>query len=143
MASGLSPACWSGVVAESFTAWHMNKAWRRSSFTIKHSDPIAAARRSDAALAKASRKRTDDDFPVYSFTSLLADLATICANHNPIHRRHRGVHHAHHPPPHCSRAPSPYYAASPTARATCESAPHPGKTPAQRNDPSPKRGTTG
>ncbi|MBV8178522.1 MAG: IS1634 family transposase, partial [Mycobacterium sp.] len=42
--------------------------------------PVAAAQRSAAALAKASCKRTDDDYPVHSFTSLLADLATICAN---------------------------------------------------------------
>ena len=34
-----------------------------------------------AALAKAARKRTADNTPVHSFTSLLADLATICANH--------------------------------------------------------------
>ena len=44
-------------------------------------DPVAPAQRSDEALAKAARKRTDDDTPVHSFTSLLADLATICANH--------------------------------------------------------------
>jgi hypothetical protein len=43
-------------------------------------NPVAAAERSDAALAKAARKRTDDGTPVHSFTSLLADLGTICAN---------------------------------------------------------------
>ena len=47
----------------------------------KRTDPVAAAQRSNPALAKASRKRTEDDYPVHSFTSLLADLATICANH--------------------------------------------------------------
>ncbi len=41
----------------------------------------AAAQRSDAALTKAARKHTEDDHPVHSFTSLLADLATICVNH--------------------------------------------------------------
>ena len=46
----------------------------------KRADPVAAAQRSDKALTKAARKRTDDDYPVHSFTSLLADLATICAN---------------------------------------------------------------
>ena len=52
----------------------------------KRTDPIAAAQRSNPALAKASRKRTEDDYPVHSFTSLLADLATICANHiQPAH----------------------------------------------------------
>ena len=47
----------------------------------KRTDPVAAAQRSNPTLAKASRKRTEDDYPVHSFTSLLADLATICANH--------------------------------------------------------------
>ena len=47
----------------------------------KRADPVAAAQRSDQALTKAARKRTHDDTPVHSFTSLLADLATICANH--------------------------------------------------------------
>src|ERR1700682_2726715 len=52
----------------------------------KRADPVAAAERSDDALAKAARKRTHDDTPVHSFTSLLADLATICANHiQPAH----------------------------------------------------------
>jgi hypothetical protein len=46
----------------------------------KRPDPVAAAQRSDEALAKAARKRTHDDYPVHSFTSLLKDLATICAN---------------------------------------------------------------
>ncbi len=40
-----------------------------------------AAERSDQALNKVSRKRTEDDNPVHSLTSLLHDLATICANH--------------------------------------------------------------
>ena len=46
----------------------------------KRADPVAAAQRSDEALTKAARKRTEDDYPVHSFTSLLADLGTICAN---------------------------------------------------------------
>jgi hypothetical protein len=47
----------------------------------KRANPVAAAQRSDQALTKAARKRTEDGVPVHSFTSLLADLATICANH--------------------------------------------------------------
>jgi hypothetical protein len=46
----------------------------------KRSNPVAVAQRSDRALTKAARKRTHGDYPVHSFTSLLADLATICAN---------------------------------------------------------------
>ena len=47
----------------------------------KRANPVAPAQRSNEALNKAARKRTDDDTPVHSFTTLLADLATICANH--------------------------------------------------------------
>jgi hypothetical protein len=46
----------------------------------KRTDPVAPAQRSDRALTKASRKHTEDGHPVHSFTSLLQDLATICAN---------------------------------------------------------------
>jgi len=48
---------------------------------VDNDKPAAAAKRSDTALNKASRKRTEDDHPVHSLTSLIADLATICANH--------------------------------------------------------------
>jgi hypothetical protein len=47
----------------------------------KRANPVGPAERSDPALTKASRKRTEDGQPVHSFTSLLADLGTICANH--------------------------------------------------------------
>jgi hypothetical protein len=46
----------------------------------KRANPVGPAQRSDQALTKAARKRTHDNTPVHSFTSLLADLATICAN---------------------------------------------------------------
>jgi Transposase DDE domain len=42
--------------------------------------PVAPAARSPKALAKAAAKRTDDDLPVHSFSTLLTDLATICLN---------------------------------------------------------------
>ena len=72
-----------------YISWHMKQALAPILFhdndkpaaAAKRADPVAAAQRSDAALAKAARKRTEDDLPVHSFTSLLADLATICANH--------------------------------------------------------------
>ena len=41
---------------------------------------VAPARRSPAALAKAGRKRTDDDLPVHSFRTLLTDLGTLVVN---------------------------------------------------------------
>jgi hypothetical protein len=72
-----------------YISWHMKQALAPILFydndkpaaRAKRAHPVAPAERSDAALAKASRKRTHDDHPVHSFTSLLADLATICANH--------------------------------------------------------------
>ena len=41
---------------------------------------VAPAERSPKALRKARRKRTEDDFPVHSFQTLLKDLATITKN---------------------------------------------------------------
>jgi transposase len=71
-----------------YISWHMKHALAPILFqdndkpaaAAKRPDPVAPAQRSDTALTKAARKRTRDDHPVHSFTSLLADLATICAN---------------------------------------------------------------
>ena len=77
-----------------YLSWHMKQDLAPILFrdhdkpaaAAKRTDPVAAAQRSNPALAKASRKRTEDDYPVHNFTSLLADLATICANHiQPAH----------------------------------------------------------
>ena len=72
-----------------YISWHMKHALAPILFTdndkpaaaAKRTDPVAPAQRSDDALNKAARKRTEDKHPVHSFTSLLTDLATICANH--------------------------------------------------------------
>jgi hypothetical protein len=72
-----------------YISWHMKHALAPILFAdndkpaaaAKRADPVAPAQRSDEALKKAARKRTEDDYPVHSFTSLLTDLATICANH--------------------------------------------------------------
>jgi hypothetical protein len=71
-----------------YLSWHMKQDLAPILFydndkpaaRAKRADPVAAAQRSDQALAKAARKRTPDGAPVHSFASLLADLATICAN---------------------------------------------------------------
>ena len=71
-----------------YISWHMKAALAPILFVdndkpaaaAKRANPVAAAQRSDDALAKAARKRTPEDTPVHSFTSLLADLATLCAN---------------------------------------------------------------
>ncbi len=72
-----------------YISWHMKQALAPILFAdndkptaaAKRANPVAPAQRSDKALTKAARKRTDDDTPVHSFTTLLTDLATICANH--------------------------------------------------------------
>ena len=72
-----------------YLTWHMKQALAPILFhdhdkpaaRDKRTDPVSPAQRSDQALAKAARKRTVDNQPVHSFTSLLTDLATICANH--------------------------------------------------------------
>jgi hypothetical protein len=71
-----------------YLSWHMKRALAPILFvdndkpaaTAKRANPVGPAQRSDEALNKAARKRTDENTPVHSFTSLLADLATICAN---------------------------------------------------------------
>jgi hypothetical protein len=71
-----------------YISWHMKAALAPILFqdndkpaaAAKRANPVAPAQRSNEALTKAARKRTDDNTPVHSFTSLLADLATICAN---------------------------------------------------------------
>ncbi|CCK59089.1 IS1634 family transposase [Mycobacterium canetti] len=72
-----------------YISWHMKQALAPILFAdndkpaaaAKRANPVAPAQRSDQALNKAARKRTHNDEPVHSFTSLLTDLATICANH--------------------------------------------------------------
>ena len=71
-----------------YVEWHMRQAL--APLLFDDHDPaaaeqqrpsvVAAARRSPAALAKAGRKRTDDDLPVHSFRTLLTDLGTLTAN---------------------------------------------------------------
>ena len=72
-----------------YISWHMKQALAPILFrdhdkpaaAAKRTNPVAAAQRSNEALAKAAHKHTTDDTPVHSFTTLLADLATICTNH--------------------------------------------------------------
>ncbi|NDZ11391.1 transposase [Variovorax sp. WS11] len=69
-----------------YVEWHMREAWaplmfadtdRRAKATR---DPVAPATRSKAALAKAARHTLDDGTPVHSFSTLMAELATIARN---------------------------------------------------------------
>ena len=71
-----------------YISWHMQARLAPLLFTdddkpaaqAARPSPVAPAARSPRALAKAAAKRTEDDLPVHSFGSLLADLATICLN---------------------------------------------------------------
>jgi transposase len=69
-----------------YVEWHMREAWRELMFADpdQHAkatrDPVAPAKRSAAASAKAARLRLDDGSPVHSFATLLAELATIVRN---------------------------------------------------------------
>ena len=71
-----------------YITWHMHDRLAPLLFTdddkaaaeAARRSPVAPAARSPRALAKAAAKRTEDNLPVHSLTSLLAGLATICLN---------------------------------------------------------------
>ncbi|MBW2278516.1 MAG: IS1634 family transposase, partial [Deltaproteobacteria bacterium] len=69
-----------------YVEWHMREAWRPLTFADEDQaakltrDPVAPARRSDEALAKAKTKLLDDGTEVHSFQTLLDLLATIVRN---------------------------------------------------------------
>ena len=69
-----------------YVEWHMREAWRELMFADTDQaakamrDPVAPARRSAAAQRKAQTKRLDDEEPVHSFATLMAELATIVRN---------------------------------------------------------------
>ncbi len=68
-----------------YVEWHLRKAWGTLLFanedeTLDTRDPVAAAKPTTQAKRKAARKRTQDDLPVHSFSSLLAHLGTLVRN---------------------------------------------------------------
>lgn len=67
-----------------YVAWHLRQAWAPLTFTDEtppaRSDPVAPARRSTGAAAKASARTDDQQRPVRSFTGLLDHLATLTRN---------------------------------------------------------------
>jgi len=68
-----------------YLTWHLRQAWAPLTFTDENRpdplDPVAPARRSQGADAKAATKTTTDDLPARSFTTLLDHLATLTRNH--------------------------------------------------------------
>jgi transposase len=69
-----------------YVEWHLREAWRELMFADADQaakavrDPVAPARRSKAALAKAARHTLDDGTPVHSFATLMAELGTLVRN---------------------------------------------------------------
>ena len=69
-----------------YVEWHMREAWRGLLFadedqTAKTTrDPVAPARRSQAAQRKASTRRLEDGTPAHSFRTLLDELSTVVRN---------------------------------------------------------------
>jgi hypothetical protein len=70
-----------------YVQWHMIEAWAPLTFkdeaatdARRLADPVAPARRSQAALAKVHTRTLADATPAMSFTRLLAHLATIVRN---------------------------------------------------------------
>ena len=69
-----------------YVEWHMREAWRELMFADTEAqakaarDPVAPAKRSKKALAKVASHTLDDGTPAHSFSTLLAELATIVRN---------------------------------------------------------------
>ncbi|AMN45749.1 hypothetical protein ACG33_12660 [Steroidobacter denitrificans] len=69
-----------------YIEWHMREAWRELLFADEDQaakatrDPVAPAKRSEAAKRKALTGRLPDATPAHSFSTLLAELSTIVRN---------------------------------------------------------------
>jgi hypothetical protein len=67
-----------------YLTWHLRRAWTPLTYTDQdppeHDNPVAAARRSAAAQAKASYQHDPAGQPYRSFRSLLKHLATLTRN---------------------------------------------------------------
>ena len=69
-----------------YVEWHMRQAWRELMFTDEDQaaklvrDPVAPAKRSDAAMHKVFSRTLEDGSPVHSFQSLMALLQTVVRN---------------------------------------------------------------
>jgi len=69
-----------------YVEWHLREAWRELMFADTDQkakatrDPVAPAKRSEAALLKVASYTLEDGTPAHSFSTLLAELATIVRN---------------------------------------------------------------
>jgi len=69
-----------------YVEWHMREAWRELMFADPDQaakavrDPVAPAQRSQQALDKVAVRTFEDGTPVHSFSTLMAEMATIVRN---------------------------------------------------------------
>ncbi|MGH6638066.1 MAG: IS1634 family transposase [Polaromonas sp.] len=69
-----------------YVEWHMREAWRELMFADTEQDiktmrdPVAPAKRSASAQAKAASHTLADGSPTHSFATLMAELSTIVRN---------------------------------------------------------------
>jgi transposase len=69
-----------------YVEWHMRQAWRELMFADEDQaakltrDPVAPAKRSDAAMQKVHSRTLEDGTPPHSFQTLMRDLETIVRN---------------------------------------------------------------
>src|SRR6266705_6778738 len=69
-----------------YVEWHLREAWRELLFADTElqakttRDPVAPATRSDSAQTKATTHRLIDGTPAHSFSTLMAELATLVRN---------------------------------------------------------------
>lgn len=69
-----------------YVEWHMRDVWRELMFADEDQaaklvrDPVAPAKRSDAAKKKVSTRALEDGSPVHSFQTLMAQLQSIVRN---------------------------------------------------------------
>ena len=67
-----------------YLVWHLRRAWAPLTYTDEdppaQPNPVAPARRSQAAAAKAARQHDEDGRPYRSFRGLLEHLATLTRN---------------------------------------------------------------
>lgn len=69
-----------------YVEWHMRQAWAPLMFADcdqaakLHRDPVAPAKRSEAAMKKVSSRTLEDGTPTHSFQTLLRELETVVRN---------------------------------------------------------------
>ncbi|MGO9217280.1 MAG: IS1634 family transposase [Streptosporangiaceae bacterium] len=67
-----------------YLTWHLRRAWAPLTFTDEHpparANPVAPARRSPAATAKAARKTGPGKQPIRSFRDIISHLGTLTRN---------------------------------------------------------------